>query len=362
MELRDKAISRRQLFKTMVGAGLAVGGIALLDAGCGTAQAPAPTAKPEVSTKPDVNAAKKEGVVSLYTSLDTAIVDTIIKPFKDQYGIDVKYYRAGATDVATKVLNEWDAKQYLCDVLDVSDIPTVNMMKTRGMLAKYNPASLDAYPANMRDKDGFWTADRLTQIILGYNTKSISGDMVPKSWADLADPKYSGKMVMQEPNTFTLRIYAVVTNLKDGWNWLAKVGKNKPGYVQTVQVMEQMNETGEIPIAIFQNDNIVSRAHAGGKPVNMVYPKEGVVTEPGAIALMNKTSHPNAGKLFIDWWLGDQGQKANVAGFKYSPRPDMAPPEGCPPLKDLTLWEEDNNYLQAHMNEVADKITKALGG
>jgi len=358
----QEAMSRRDLLKTLAVAWLAIGTGAVFTPGCGSQQAPAAPAQSAKAGKPDIDAAKKEGVVSLYTSLDTAIVDSIIAPFKQKYGIDVKYYRAGARDVATKILNEWDAKQYNCDVLDVSDVPTIKVMQQRNMLVPYLAATWDAYPADMKDKDGYWCADRLTQVIIGYNTKSVTGADVPKGWADLADPKYAGKFVMQEPSGFTARIYTVVANMKDGWTWLANVGKNKPKYVQTVQVMGQMNETGEIPISIFQNDNIMARSKSTGKPVDLVFPQEGLPTEPGALAYMANSAHPNAARLFIDWWLGDDGQKLNVAGFKYSPRPDMDPPKGCPKLSTLKLWQEDNDYLQANLNDVADKITKALNG
>lgn len=356
-----QGLDRRNLLKTGV-VGAAAVGLFGLEGTIRQVFGATSVTKGTTLSKPDVDAAKKEGTVSLYSSLDTAIIDRIIKPFTDKYGIKVTYYRATAAAVASKLLNEWDAKRHFCDVLDVSDVAAANMMKRRGMLAKYRPASLDAYPKEMRDKDGFWTANRLTQIILGYNTKSITGDMVPKGWLDLVDPKFSGKMVVQEPSTFAPRVHTVVINIKDGWDWLAKIGKNKPKFVQTVQVMGQMNETGEVPISIFQNDNIVTRARANGKPVDMVFPKEGVPCEAGVIACMNEASHPNAARLLIDWWLGEEGQKANVDGFKYSPRPDMDPPKGCPRLKDLTLWQPDYDYLELHMNEVIDKITKVLNG
>ena len=257
--LSRRSLSRRELLKALVVTGLALGSAAFAT-GCGSQQAPAAQPKTEESTKPDVDKARQEGVVQLYTSLDTQILAGIIDPFKAKYGIDVKVYRAGSREVVSKILSEWDAGKYICDVLDASDVATFLMMKKRGMLTKYLPASTDAYPADMKDKDGYFTYNRLTQVIIGYNTKLITGDMIPKGWGDLADTKYKDKIVMQEPNTFTQRIYTVVANLPEGWAWLEKVGKNKPKFVQSVQVMEQMNETSEVPIAIFQNDNIVNRA------------------------------------------------------------------------------------------------------
>ena len=355
--LDGRRVNRRVVLKSLALAGLAIGGAALTTA-CAGQQGPAAQPKGEESTKPDVDKAKAEGVVQLYTSLDTAILAGIIDPFKAKYGIDVKVYRAGAREVTSKIFTEYDAKQHICDTLDASDVQAFNEMKERGMLAKYFPAHYDAYPAALKDPDGYWTADRLTQIIIGYNTNIYKGADIPTGYADLVDPRFKDKMCMQEPVAFTARIFTVAENM--GWDWLAKIGQNRPKFVQSVQVMGQMVETGEIPISIFQNDNIVARARDQGRPTDLVFPKEGVCTEPGAIGVMKESAHPHAARLLVDWWLGKEGQEANAAGYKYSPRPDINPPKGCPPLSELKIWHQDAAYIKAHLQEINDKIEKAL--
>ena len=266
-------------------------------------------------------------------------------------------------------MTEWDAKALQCDVLDASELPAFLDMKKRNMFMQYYPESYDAVKdEKLKDKDGYWITCRLTQVIIGYNTNVYKGDAVPKRWQDLTDPRFSGKMCLQTPEGFIPRIYCVVENLfgKDnsnkGWAWLEAIGKNKPRYVQSVQAMGQMNETGEIPVSIFQNDNIVARAKDNGRPVDLTWPTEGLPTEPGGVALMKSATHPNAGKLLLDWWVGKEGQEILIKSYKYSARNDISAPKGYPPLSSLKLWEENNAYIDKNRVDITKRISRALGG
>ena len=369
MMKRAKAtkVTRRELLKAAALAGMATSLPSVWGGGAERAWA-AVQSKSDESAKPDLDKARKEGVVNFYTSLDTAIVDSVLKPFKEKYGVDVKYYRAGAREVITKVMTEWDAKALQCDVLDASELPAFLDMKQRNMFAQYRPESYDAIKdEKLKDKDGYWTCCRLTQVIIGYNTNVYKGDAIPKRWQDLTDPRFSGKMCLQTPEGFIPRIFCVVENLfgKDninkGWAWLEAIGKNKPRYVQSVQVMCQMNETGEIPVSIFQNDNLMARSKDNGRPVDLVWPAEGLPTEPGGVALMKTTTHPNAGKLLVDWWVGKEGQEILIKSYKYSPRNDISAPKGYPALSSLKLWEENNEYIDKNRVEITKRISRALG-
>ena len=88
-------------------------------------------AGPSSQAEIDLAKAKAEGKVMLYTSLDTKIVDAVIKPFNDKYGIDVQYYRGGSNDVTSKVLAEADAGRLQVDVVDASDLAAILGKKKR---------------------------------------------------------------------------------------------------------------------------------------------------------------------------------------------------------------------------------------
>lgn len=310
---------------------------------------------------PDLSRAKAEGKVVLYTSLDTKIVDRIIAGFHDKYGIDVSYFRGGSADVTSKVLAESDAGQVQADIVDASDVGAFLTMKDRGLLKPYASPSAASVPAALRDPDGTWVADRLTQAVIEWNTGKVGGHP-PAGWKDLADMRFKGQLTFFSsangdgaPRLYTLAKYL-------GWDLLKRYAALSPLRVNTPQLMTQLLETGERTAGFLQNDNIAWRSRQLGKPTNYLFPDEGMPTEPGAVGLIKKAQRPNAAMLFYDWWMGEAGQKLLVEGGKYSSRTDLAPPEGSPPLAKLKLMTIDYAVYQKDRADILQKMTDIFGG
>ena len=176
-------IGRRSVLK-----GLAAGGTVTLIGNGAWAQA----AGPQEASQIDIAKAKAEGKIVLYTSLDTQIIDTINAEFTKKYGIEVQYFRGGSSDVTSKVLAEADAGRPQADMVDASDLAAVLLMKERGLLKPFKSPSTDAIASDLRDPDGTWVTDRLTQAVIQYNTKEF-GSSPPATWADLG--KMNGRLV-----------------------------------------------------------------------------------------------------------------------------------------------------------------------
>jgi iron(III) transport system substrate-binding protein len=318
-------------------------------------QAAGPAGAPEI----DVAKAKAEGKVQLYTSLDTKIVDAVIKPFREKHGIDVQYYRGGSNDVTSKVLAEADAGRLQVDVVDASDLAAILLMKERGLLKAFKSESQAAVAANLRDADGTWTADRLTQAVLQYNTKEF-GTKPPTSWKDLT--ALSGRTVFfSSPNgDGAPRIYTLAKHL--GWDLVKGLAASKPLRVQTPQLLTQVLERGERGAGFLQNDNIAWRSKLEGKPTDYAFPAEGVPTELGACGILKGSSRPHAAALFYEWWMGKEGQELLVGGGKYSSRTDIAPPTGMTPVSKLNLLTLDYTEFKRDRPKVLEQIAAIFGG
>jgi iron(III) transport system substrate-binding protein len=184
----------------------------------------------------DIAKAKAEGKVVLYTSLDTQIVDAINAAFTQKYGIEVQYFRGGSTDVTSKVLAEADASRPQADMVDASDLAALLLMKERGLLKTFKSSSTDAIAKDLRDPDGTWITDRLTQAVIHYNTKEF-GAAPPATWADLGKPGMNGRLVyFSSPNgDGAPRIYTLASHL--GWDLVKAMAGTKPLRVQTPQVI-----------------------------------------------------------------------------------------------------------------------------
>jgi iron(III) transport system substrate-binding protein len=309
----------------------------------------------------DLEKARAEGGLVLYTSLDTQIVDSIISSFTERYGINVEYFRGGSSDVTSKVLAESDAGALQADIVDASDVAALLLMKERGILKPYRSPVAEAVAADLRDPDDFWVADRLTQAVIQYNTNEL-GAQPPASWQDLTGDAYQGRLVFFSSSNGdgAPRLYTLAQNF--GWELLEGLAAKEPMRVQTPQLVTQVLESGERGAAFATNDNIAWRSKRGGKPTDFVYPKEGVPTELGAVGLIEGSEHPNAAMLFYDWWMGKEGQELLVAGGKYSSRSDLAPPEGSPPLSDLKLLLLDYAEYQENRFDVLEQMADTFGG
>jgi iron(III) transport system substrate-binding protein len=309
----------------------------------------------------DLEAARSEGPVTLYTSLDTKILDSIIASFTEKYGINVEYFRGGSADVTSKVLAEADAGRLQADIVDASDVAALMLMKERGILKPYRSPATETVPADLRDPDDFWVADRLTQAVIQYNTKEL-GANPPASWQDLTAPEYKGRLVFFSSSNGdgAPRLYTLAQHF--GWELLEQLAANEPLRVQTPQLVTQVLESGERGAAFATNDNIAWRSKLEGKPTDFVYPPEGVPTELGAVGLIEGSSRPNAAMLFYDWWMGDEGQALLVAGGKYSSRTDLAPPTGSPPLGDLKLLVLDYAEYQKNRTDILEQMADTFGG
>ena len=370
--------SRRAFVRFIAGgAALSLAGTTLVACGGSTLASNTPASSPHATTAKtiakssaavgsstgstvDVDKAKKEGTVQLYTSLDTKIVDDVIKGFKDKYGIDVQYYRATPAQITGKVLQEADAGKVQADIVDASDVGAFLVLKKRGILRPYDSPASQAVAANLRDPDGTWVADRLTQVVIQYNTSLVKA--APKHWKDLADQQYAGKLAFSASSAgdSAPRLYTLAKAF--GYDLLQSYATLKPLRLDTPQLVTQAIENGERWATFDMNDNIAQRSKLQGKSTEYLFPDEGVPTEPGAIGLIKDSAHPTAAALFFDWWMGKEGQKILVDGGKYSSRSDLDPPKGNPPLSQLKLLVLDYNEYQANRSDILERMTKIFGG
>jgi iron(III) transport system substrate-binding protein len=316
---------------------------------------------PSDASQIDLARAKAEGKVLLYTSLDTQIVDAVIAPFKEKYGINVEYFRGGAADVTSKVLAEADAGRTQVDMVDASDLAALLVMKDRKLLKAFKSKAIDAVAADLRDPDGTWITDRLTQAVIQYNTREF-GANPPRTWADLGSASRNGRLAFFSSATGdgAPRIYTLAKHF--GWDLAKSLAATRPLRVQSPQVLTQVLERGERGAGFLQNDNIAWRSKLQGKPTDYLFPAEGVPTELGACGLLATSARPHAAALFFEWWMSAEGQAILVKGGKYSSRTDVDPPTGSTPLSKLKLLTLDPREYRKDRTRILDQMTAIFGG
>src|SRR5262245_1650678 len=140
-----------------------------------------------------IAAAKREGEVVWYS---TQIISQLVRPvtaaFEKKYGVKVRATRANATETAIKILNESKAGRPQSDVFDGTT--TVVPLKQAGYVLQWLPDPARDYPAEFKDPEGFWAASNLYILTPGFNTSLVPRGSEPKTYQDLLDPKWRGKM------------------------------------------------------------------------------------------------------------------------------------------------------------------------
>src|SRR5512145_3257480 len=143
----------------------------------------------------NIDAAKKEGKLMIYGTIVPQVMTQIQKGFEAQYGIKVEYWRGDATKVIDRVLTEWRTGKPNFDVVIGARGPLA-LGKPEGVFAKYSPPAAANFPAKFKDKDGQLTAMRVTPVGILYNTELVKSVDVPKTFDDLLDGKWQGKISM----------------------------------------------------------------------------------------------------------------------------------------------------------------------
>src|ERR1700716_4024138 len=220
-------ISRRDLLK---GSSVVLAGAAFFT----RVMADAPPAEPV--TPALIEAAKKEGQVIYYTSSDLPVAEKLAKAFEAKYpGIAVRVERTGAERVFQRIGQEYSSNIHAVDVVNSSDAAHFIVWKRDGVLVPFVPEDVAKfYPPEHRDIDGQFASWRIFLSIIAYNTNLVKAADAPKSFADLLDPKWKGKIVKAHPGYSGTIMTATFQMARDiGWEYFEKLAKQSIMQVQS---------------------------------------------------------------------------------------------------------------------------------
>jgi iron(III) transport system substrate-binding protein len=311
-----------------------------------------------------VEAAKKEGKVVWYTSLALPTAEKIGKLFEAAYpGIKVEVQRTGSQRILQRVMQEMQANLKLVDVIHTSDAGHFVLLKEKKLLMKYTPAGIDAFPASFKDKDGYYFTLRATVNVIAYNTKLVSAAEAPKTWKDLLDPKWKGKLVTAHPGysgVISTHVLALVHLY--GWDYFKQLAQNKLMLVQSAVDPAGVVASGERAVAVDGGDYYYYQMKKKGNPIEVVYPKEGVPLVVSPTAIASFAPHPNAAKLFTDFTFTRELQQvmADSEGL-YTGHPEVKYPSDKPKLSDLKLLNVDAEELEKRNEEIKSRFVEFFG-
>ena len=311
-----------------------------------------------------VEAARKEGKVVWYTSLALPSSEKVAKLFEAAYpGLKVEVHRTGSQRILQRVMQELGANIKNVDVIHTSDAGHYVLLKEKKLLMKYTPAGVEGFPAGFKDRDGYHYGLRATVTVIAYNTKAVSAAEAPRTWKDLLDPKWKGKLVTAHPGySGVIATHVLALVHLHGWEYWKQLAQNKLMLVQSAVDPGGVVASGERPVAVNGGDYTFYQLKKQGNPVEIVYPKEGVplVVSPSAIAAF--APHPNAAKLFTDFIFGPDVQQvlADTEGL-YTGHPGVKYPADRPKLTDLRLLQVEADELEKRNEEIKTRFVEFFG-
>jgi iron(III) transport system substrate-binding protein len=307
----------------------------------------------------DVAKAKAEGKVVWYTSTPIEQGQKIVNLFEKAHGIKVEMFRSGGSAILRRFQQEADAGRVAADVLTTSDPAASAVLARKGAFVPFKPKNFDKIPDAAKDPNGQYVAQRLNMMTIYLRTDKVAPADEPKTWADLADPKYKGKMVMTDPSFTALQVSVVGMMSKErGWGFYEKLRANDTMIVQGNQQSSDMVKRGERVIAVGALDSYAAEERAAGHPIKTLYPTDGVFVIPSPTAVVKGGPNPNAAKLFAEFMLTDEVQNIFPADGGFAARSDIAAPAGSPALSSLKILPVDYDYIEKETGRIKRRFNE----
>lgn len=298
-----------------------------------------------------VEAAKKEGgPLRLYTSYSSESVDALVAAFEKKYGIEVSSYRASSQDLSQRVSQETAAHyDQGADFVEMRGIELYQLSQ-QGYLRSFTGDFTNALPDFARSDA--WTADRLNVIVPCWNTQAVPQGQEPKSYEELAEPQWAGKLAIEQAdvNWFqTLFTYLVGRGMtedqaEDYFRTVVANGHVVKGHTE----MQQFISAGQYDLGIDCYTYVTEGQIADGAPTAWKPAVEPAVIQPNGIAVMKSAAHPAAAALFYQWVLTDGQQILADTGNTAVTESDA---EGGIPL-DIAGYAKDAEKWRTLYNDI----------
>src|SRR3984957_11941125 len=321
------------------------------------AAAPATAVTPEL-----IEAARKEGKISYYAAIELNVAERLGKMFEAKYpGISVRVERSGAERIFQRIAQENDSGIHAVDVANSTDVSHYLEWKKTGRFVPFLPEDVVKYfPADQFDPAGLYATSCAWLEVIGYNTNLVKAEDAPKSYADLLDPKWLGKLVKGHPSYSGAILTTTFVLSRDlGWPYLEKLAQQKVMQVQSAGDPPRKIALGERAVMADGNDYNLVLFKDQGKPVEVVYPAEGspLIIVPSGV--FKDAPNPNAARLFQSFFFGREAQQMLVDEFAHrSFHAEVKPRAGQTPMSEVKLLKSDPVAVQAASEEIKAHYAK----
>jgi iron(III) transport system substrate-binding protein len=255
-----------------------------------------------------VEGAKKEGELNLYTSAQADDIGAVAAAYEKKYGIRVTMWRSSSENVLRRAVTEARATRNTMDVAETNG-PEMESMHREKILQLVKSPHLADLIAPARFPHGEWVATRMNVFVQAYNTRLVKKAELPKTWDDLSDPKWKGRLgIEQEDADWLAGMMGELGEAKGTKLFKTIVATNGMSMRKGHTLLTNLVVSGEVPLALTVYNYKAEQLKRKGAPIDW-FALGTAIARPNGVGVARAAPHPHAAVLFYDFEISEEGQK-----------------------------------------------------
>ena len=261
--------------------------------------------------------AKKEKELNLYTSAQSDDMGALVGAYEKKYGVKVNIWRASSEKVLQRAVAEAQAGRNTVDVVETNGPEMESLHREKVLQQVKSPHHADLIAPALRPH-GEWVGTRLNVFVQAYNTRQIKKTDLPKTWEELASPKFKGKIgIEQEDSDWLAGIFSDIGDAHARKVFKDIVTANGMSVRKGHTLLSQLVVSGEVPLALTVYNYKAEQLKKQGAPIDW-FVIGNAIARPNGVAVARKAPHPHAAVLFYDFELSPEGQQI-IANLEFVP-------------------------------------------
>src|SRR5512132_764947 len=274
-------------------------------------------------------AAKKAGTFTWYTSFAEKDIPPVVEPFEKKYGVKVRTWRASTEKVLQRTLTEAAARRYDVDLIHIS-APEMEALHREKILQPVDSPHFAALLPGALPAHREWVTTLLTVWVQAYNTNAIKKEDVPKTYRDLLDPKYKGKLGIEVEDQEWFSTVALSMGEEQGLQFFRElVAKNGISVRKGHTLLTNLVVSGEVPFALTVYNYMAEQAKRKGAPVDWIA-LDPAVARTNGMGIARRAPRPNAALAFYDYFISEAQPLIAALDYVPSNKTVASPLKGMP--------------------------------
>lgn len=252
--------------------------------------------------------AKKEGALTIYTSAQMNDLGPVVAAYEKKYGLKTTIWRAGSEKVLQRTVAEARGNRHTVDVVETNGPELESLHREKIFQAVKSPHHAELMPEALQPHME-WVGTRLNVFVQAYNTKDVRKDELPKTWKDLLDPRWKGRLGIEAEDFDWLS--AVIGELGETQGvklFRDIVAANGMSVRKGHTLLAQLVQSGEVPFALTVYNYKAEQLKRSGAPIDWLSIGK-AIARPNGAGVARQAPHPHAALLFYDFEISREGQK-----------------------------------------------------